>query len=79
MIKTVLITIAAIGVIGLAYYGVYTWNQNMKNQAVDACINSGKVVTVIDQDIQKQTYSMPDGAWYEKCMTDKGYSVGEQK
>ncbi len=78
MIRTILITLAVLGVIGLAYYGLYTWNQNMKNEAVDACIGASSVVTAIDQDVQRQRYTMPDGAWYEKCMKDKGYSVNEQ-
>ena len=71
--KTIALTLVALAIIGIGFFGIQTYTQQMKNAAVSDCLNIAKTQTVIKGDPQTQTFTQPDGAWYEKCLKDKGY------
>jgi len=71
--KIVAITLVALALIGLGFYGIQTYTQQLKNNAVTECLQVSKTETTITGDPQTQRFTQPDGAWYEKCLKDKGY------
>lgn len=73
------VAIITIGLIVLGYFAMNTVNNMVKVNGVQDCLTASKVQTTIDQEAQTQTFSQPDGAWYETCMKDKGYRQSNKK
>lgn len=63
----------ALSLLASVYMITTSYNTATKDNGITECLKIAQVQTVVNQGDQKQTFSQPNGGWYETCLKAKGY------